>query len=380
MRNMKKIITLSLLVLAQMLTAQAQDKKTVAITGRKVEKSGDNVTVSFHMEIGKRVVRSNRTVVYEPVIKDGTYQWSLSPVIIQGHRARIAEKRHDWAAGHGIVYDNPKYARNKQSLDYVDSAPWQLWMHGADLTVDVTDMGCCSYTAAGTSMLAENLDLPAPTVIVEEKVAHIVERPKTTGDRMSETLSYVRPLSDFEKLEPGQLFDEDREGSLTVYYRQGNSKIDPGYLDNYRTLSEMVESINRLQASKDSRVSHVVIAGFASPEGAFELIDRLGWNRATFSKDYLLKYTGLESDRIQLYNGAEDWRGLRQMVEQSDLYDKAQIIWIIDNVPMWDESRGIGRETELMKLNNGQTYRFLYRNYFPLLRNAAYMKIYYENK
>lgn len=377
---MKRIIASFIIAAAYVFSVQAQGRGEVVITERQAGMSGDNVTVQFRMDIGKGAARNGRTLIYRPVVSDGTHSWQFSPVIIEGARARTAQKRHDWAAGHGIVYENPKYAVNGSTLVYNDSALWQLWMHGADLQVEVIEMGCCSTTATETMLIVGNLALPPavePVVVIEPQ---IVERPKTTGDRMAENVGYVRHSSEYEALQPGKLFDDDREGSLTVYYRQGSARLDGGYKDNYRVLAGMIEAIHKLQASPDSYVSHIVIAGFASPEGSFELNDRLGWSRAVAVKDYLMKYTYLNGQLLRLYNGSEDWRGLRLLVEQSDLYDKSQIMWIIDNVPIWDSWRRTGREGELMKLDNGRTYDYLYRNFFPLLRNAAYIKIYYNNK
>ncbi|MCC8061622.1 MAG: DUF3868 domain-containing protein [Rikenellaceae bacterium] len=380
---MKKILLLILFTIALGISSQAQpSKKSVSFTDRKIELSGGTVTVQFRVDIGKRAAAGGRTLIYEPVLTNGTYRWSLPPVIIQGARARVAQSRHDWAAGHAIVYDNPKYAGNGSMLIYNAAAPWQLWMHGADLVIEGLDMGCCSESIISPLVVAENLDLPPVrrTVVEEVEVTEIVELPKTTGDLLAETVSYVRHASEMDSFEPGQLSDEDREGSLTVYFRQANLKVDPEVGDNYRTLTDMLGSIRRLQDSPDSRVSHVVVAGFASPEGSFDSNDRLAWNRAVAIKDYLLRNSDVPADRIQLYNGSEDWRGLYLQVEKSDLYDKSQILDIIDNVPIWDPVRKTGREKELMKLDGGRTYRYLYEHFFPKLRNAAYIKIYYENK
>jgi hypothetical protein len=88
----------------------------------------------------------------------------------------------------------------------------------------------------------------------------------------------------------------------------------------------------------------------------------------------------LSDGSILLHNGSVDWRGLRVMVERSSLLEKREIISIIDNTPIWDSRRQVGRLGELMKLNGGRTYRYLLNEYFPHLRSGAFIRAYYRNE
>jgi hypothetical protein len=56
------------------------------------------------------------------------------------------------------------------------------------------------------------------------------------------------------------------------------------------------------------------------------------------------------------------------------------VLEIIDTTPIWDPQNGDGRENALRRLNGGATYRYMLRNFFPELRHAAYIKVFYENK
>ena len=91
-------------------------------------------------------------------------------------------------------------------------------------------------------------------------------------------------------------------------------------------------------------------------------------------KDFLLRNTAFPADSMTLFNGSEDWRGLRKLVAASDLYEREEILRIIDNVPVTQ-----GRELELMKLSGGRPYLYMLEHMFPELRNAAFIKVYYEN-
>ena len=55
--------------------------------------------------------------------------------------------------------------------------------------------------------------------------------------------------------------------------------------------------------------------------------------------------------------------------------DKEDILRIIDDVPILK-----GREVRLMKLNQGIPYRYMKEHFFPKLRRAGYIKVYYRMK
>ncbi|WP_295940286.1 DUF3868 domain-containing protein [uncultured Alistipes sp.] len=390
---MKKVLSIFLLTIIACTGLRAQNNKDeITITQQHVEKTGERVNVTFHAEIGRKAARSGRTVVFVPSLTDGTNKWTLPAIVVQGRRAKVTGSRHDWAAGTTALQpafeDDVTLLKNGSTLFYENSVDWQLWMHGADLIAETLTMGCCSYSQTDEVLLYGNAWLPpteagrqpAAVEVAEQTETPKPEVPKTSGEKLAERYPFILPASEFEKLAPGQLFDEDREGALTIYFKQGKYDVDNRFAVNERSLIDLMTSIRMIEHSLDSRVKRVVIAGFASPEGSFALNDRLAFDRAAAVKRYIMDHSGLQDSTISLYNGSEDWQGLRMLVEKSDLYDKAQILEIIDNVPIWDPVRKTGRESELMKLDGGRTYRYLLQNLYPRLRNAAYIKIYYEDK
>lgn len=376
---MKKIILFSL---ALLLTCSGVSAQNITIRDLQAVKTGEEVSVTFRADIPRKAARSGETFVFVPVLRGGDYRWSLPAIVVEGRRALIANLRHDWASGVTALQpafaDNTIVTKNGSSVSYSTVVDWQPWMDGADLAAEMLTMGCCSYNVLDDMLLAENLSLPAPKIVRPQPV--IVEPVLTTGEKLAEAHTFIAPYSDFEKLAPGQLFDDDRENTLIVYFRQGKYDIDPKLEDNGKSLAEMITSIRTLQNSTDSRVRAVVIAGFASPEGTFAFNDRLAFDRAAAVQNHIRDYTGLPDDAIMLYNGSEDWRGLKILVEQSDMPSKQRVLEIIDTVPVWDPATGRGREKELMRIDGGRPYRYMYQNFFPLLRNAAYIKIYYDNK
>lgn len=381
---MKKIFTTTIISLMA-LTALTAAKREISIEQTHVEKIADNVVVSFTTNVGKRAVRGSTTILVLPSLEGSGYSWDLPAIKIQNKRAAITEFRAKWAANReneaplAEILD----AKLGETLYYKSSVGWQPWMEGANLVAEVVEISCCSYDYHTPMLLAENLTLmPTPKpireiVVVEEPK---VEEPVTIGEKLAVVHPYVLPASKYETIEPGQLFDEDRENSLSVFFKQGSYNVDISLGDNSQALIDLMTSIRMIENSFDSKVKSIIIAGFSSPEGSFEVNDRLAWNRAVAVKEYILDHSELSSNIIQIYNGSVDWRGLRILVEESDMYMRSQVLDIIDNMPVWDSQANKGRLGELMRLNGGRPYKYMYKNFFPKLRNAAYIKVYFENK
>lgn len=375
MRMRKTVLLLLLTGLAFTARAQYAGEK-LSIGDVEVTRTGDDALVTMRVAVSPRAVKSSCRMVVVPVITDGDYKVSLSPIVVEGRRARIAHERRQWASGTDARMGNANYVKNGTLVDYRASVPFQPWMESSRLVLESCTEGCCSATLPERELLAENIlyvHRDPPVVYVPEPDPGFV--PVSVADTLSLTYSFVIPEAEWNADEP--IYDEDRENALIVYYRVNLSNIDPGFGNNASILADLVMAVNRIVEARDSDVKRVVVAGFASPEGPFDFNDRLAWERAVSVKEYIMKNTGLDDSIIVLYNGSEDWRGLRAMVEASDMYDRDRILEIIDTVPM-----GNGRKTrleEIRKLSGGASYRYMLENFFPRLRNGAFIRVYYEN-
>lgn len=168
---------------------------------------------------------------------------------------------------------------------------------------------------------------------------------------------------------------ENEEGAILIHFSRSATIIDRYYQENNTSLVTLASVLKMIQVSDDSRVSKIVVAGFASPEGLLSENERLAQKRAFAVRNFILANSTVHADSIYLYNGSEDWRGLRKLVAASDMEAKNEILRIIDNVPI-----KAGREKRLMDLAGGAPYRWMALHFFPKLRNAAYIKVYYTDK
>jgi len=365
---MKGILITILSILTGICTTGQIPLKAIIVDNIESKHINHDVTIGFTLYAGDKATTNNYNLVVHPVLLNETDSLNLPLIIIQGRNARIAEERYILATGQANI-DNSYYLDNGESVAYTATVPFQAWMEGADLDLQGMSIGCCSATEVTLGNIAQNL--LGKTEVIEEVP---VEQPTyyTTADQLANKYPFLSSIENYDR-------SGSRDGALTIYFRQGKRIIDRAYKDNNRSLVELVSAVRAIQSSTDSRIVRILIAGYASPEGAAAFNEQLAGDRAAALKQFLFEYTALRQDQIQMHNGAVDWAGLRKLVAESGMYEKQQILDIIDNTPLWDSDQQRGRLGRLMNLNGGEPYRYMLNNFFPLLRNAAYIKVYYEN-
>jgi hypothetical protein len=166
---------------------------------------------------------------------------------------------------------------------------------------------------------------------------------------------------------------------IRVAFAQNKSAIDPYFENNRAELDKLTQTIREINAAKDSKVTGVIIVGFASPEGTALVNYRLAGERMEAVGNYLSDKQS-RSIPVKMFNAGMNYQGLRQLVAASDMPSRNRVLNIIDNVPIWDSNRKVGRLGELMRLDGGAPYRYMYNEFFPQLRVATYVKVLYDNK
>lgn len=385
----------------------------IAVRGLRASVDGDSLRIRFRAELGRNVSGGrDYKLTLRPVLAGNGVQEALRPIEVYGRRVEILEAR----GAHPRVADletndlrhpvpGALHAVDGSTVEYAASLPLERWMQGAELRMERSRSGCCRTERLGSTVMASDAVAihtadKGPLLSRAADLARVTEM-VSTGDSLARAYSFVEPVSALEAFEAAShgLFDLDmpldmgkgaestpqqdelekfiaagEKGALKIYFPQGKSVLERYFRDNNASLVNLASSISAIMASKSSRMARVVVVGSASPEGTLAFNDRLAWNRALALKEFIGRNTEMPRDSMRLFNGSEDWRGLRELVAASDLYEKAEILHIIDNVPV----KG-GRELELMKLAGGRPYLYMLEHMFPELRNAAFIKVYYEN-
>jgi hypothetical protein len=87
----------------------------------------------------------------------------------------------------------------------------------------------------------------------------------------------------------------------------------------------------------------------------------------------------MRSSEIIPYEGGINWIGLQRLVAADNSIAYRDEILPILELPIWDARTQTGRHGELMRLRGGDPYRYLLNNFFPQLRGAAFIKVFYND-
>jgi outer membrane protein OmpA-like peptidoglycan-associated protein len=166
------------------------------------------------------------------------------------------------------------------------------------------------------------------------------------------------------------------EGSLTIHFELASSRINPDFMSNNRTLNELLNVISEMRRTNNP--PQVVIVGYASPEGQADFNRRLATERARSVQNYIASGTELNRSEIITYDGGINWAGLKRLaLADYNLPRRSEALRILE-IPIWDANTRTGRLGSLMRLAGGEPYRYMTDVYFPQLRGAAFIKVFYK--
>ncbi len=150
------------------------------------------------------------------------------------------------------------------------------------------------------------------------------------------------------------------------------TKADYVYAINSSKLSKKATETDDLKAFQQVAVDqkdnerikqNIYVKGYASPDGPEKFNDKLSAKRSESGKkaaEKLLKEVGIELDAASY---GEDWDGFAELVEKSNLEDKAVILSVLRS---YDSST----DRELQIKNMSQVYDALKNDILPQLRRA----------
>ena len=168
--------------------------------------------------------------------------------------------------------------------------------------------------------------------------------------------------------------DSSVQETFALYYRFDRIDVDSLYLDNQAQIAHIKHYL-----ANSPRIDSITVYSWASPEGAYHRNLYLSKERGKAAKRFLLNNSPdslkLNSGKVKVSPLAENWPGLRRLVEERyHRHDRAKVLAILD-------AKGIGDETRkwrLQQLDKGYTWRFLLRHYMKELRSATWVCVWAE--
>lgn len=323
-----------------------------------LEKSGDEVFVSYELSVSPDAASSCRTIYLTPQLLGGGESVSFPPVVIKGKDRNRAYER--WVSLHGkdglprVHAELRGDLKTSQEVDFSTVVPYEPWMDGAEFRLEERMFYCGSEEGRSYHFLSrlDSVPLPPPVLVYEP----IGEETRITEEE------FVMPLDCKEK-----------EGVAYIAFEQGKSIIRLLYGDNRDELRAIGEVIRSVEEDETAEVVGLMLTGYASPEGSELTNYRLSKKRTEAVMNYLNETFALKLSRKQMKVSArgEDWEGLRRLLADEYIPYHREVMKIIDADMNADE-----KEHRLQAIAGGELYRILLEDYFPLLRRTEYRILY----
>lgn len=156
-------------------------------------------------------------------------------------------------------------------------------------------------------------------------------------------------------------------------FRWDSSVIDEEYRNNRAVFTSLDKTIKSLDIES---IDSVVIVAKASPEGVLEHNNALARRRANAMRRYVSDRYPKLMPLLKVRGEGESWEELRSCVVSDGVMsqqEKQRVLRILDN-----ETISIG--TRKWRLERDARYGYLYRTYYPILRNSTLLVIYVDGE
>ncbi len=156
-----------------------------------------------------------------------------------------------------------------------------------------------------------------------------------------------------------------------LHFRWDSSELDPAYLDNEQTLRTLSHRIDSVGVA---HIDSVVIISQSSPEGPERYNHRLSARRAATMRRWVEEHHAALAERLAVYPDGESWGQLRALIAADSRLKDATIerlLTILD-----DTTTTI--DTKKWRITHDPVYRYLYRTYYPRIRNSMVCVVYYR--
>ena len=355
----RKLFISAVSVFAFMASVNAQER--LVFSDMNVERNGKKVNVSFSAKAAEDAVKSGSKLLVTPMLSNSQDTVKLDPFVVTGRRMENIERqkaklaKQEYAKGRTHI-------ENSEQVSYSATLPFEEWM-GRNLTMSVhtVEMTCCKTIDRGCKAM-ESYEL-APA-FVPAVVTAVVPNVSKVDEDVKKQYPFLRKAGT----------DAEAERGISVRFPVSKMEIREDFSDNAKSLREIIDAISLVMNDEWTALNAIDIAGYASPEGEHEMNVTLSQGRADALKAYIIKELDLNDGQFNITAGAEDWSGLKSLVEKSDMADRAKVIEIIDSIPSQE------RQAAFKKLSGGRTYRTLLNTFYPQLRDACYINVWYSEK
>ena len=323
---------------------QGGSESNIKVEYTDIKRENGRLTLDMLLNLKDIDIKSQEMLYIFPALRsvDSTYEQSFNPIVITGPKRGKALER--LISYEGFEFEEtpqviiPYRKRKNQLYPLKLTIEDQDWLQGASLIFyeDVTGCNCKNEFSNQYTVLT----LPSvPRYPLMYNMA-------TDGAKS--------PISE--------------KYNAHINFVVAKYDILPNFKNNAQVLNEVDRIINNVSSNSDLNITEFRITGYASPEGGTQYNMNLSKNRAESFVRYLKSKYNVSSDKFQVDWRGEDWDGLREVIQNSSIDDKNEILSIISS-----EQNINTREAKIKQLSGGRTYRTMLRDYYPGLRRNEYV-------
>ena len=327
----------------------------------------DSTRINIRLLLGSgdvRITTDDRLILMPRIVSaSGDSVYELPPVEFAGRRNK---KYFDRRAALRRA-ERPSVYAPGDTARFVYAIWAEPWMRRSELRLELyRDFeDCCCVTSLPASVLGRteyivpHFEPVVPWVSVAEQIA--VREP------------VLVPMSEYKPFNPNVPLRK-RKDALYVHFAVSKWDLREDFRNNRETLGRILDMVRRIEADTLSSVAKIRIIGLASAEGPVALNERLSRNRAQVLKDYLVNHgVSLPDSTYELVAGGEAWADLRDVIAESNLEGREELLRIVDETA--DPNR---REALIRRHNRGRSFDYLRQHVFADQRNSGYIQVYYE--
>ena len=316
----------------------AQTRCGVNISSAKMERNANVMVVEMDMQLADFHLKGNRVAVFTPAIVGESDSLLLRPVGIYSYNRWFTYLRSGDGPVGGPDETSIRWSERPDELKYAETVPYAEWMNGSQLVLLRKDYACCH-------------------IVLDE------ERAPLSGYR---EIRYV-PVFRYAQPVAAEVKTRQLSGRAFIDFPVNMTNLYPDYRNNPRELAKIIATIDSVRNDKDVTVKSITIKGWASPESPWENNTRLAKGRTATLKQYVQNLYHFEEGFILTDYYPEDWFGLRDFVEKSNLPHRAEILALID-----DDTIEPDPKEDKLKKTYPEEYKFLLATVYPGLRHSDY--------
>ena len=358
-----KILTLLFFFICSISLAQ-----DITVSSPSITKDSTNLKIAFALKVKK--ISSNAKLVITPILEGDSTKQFLTPITLIGRNMRISMQRK------GVALPPNAVRKAKNIKDYSVAIPLKEWMTKTNLKLNTELTACNNTTRETISILRETkTDLSRPNLKRQSDPEEILKQHRVAKFKEFEkkviVYPFVHPIEQYSELTKNPTSAKSNGSKL--YYKLNESKIDTSYNTNQAALTAIKEAVQIIGSNESVNHCKIVVYGTASPEGSDAYNKKLAQARADWMVNYISNF--VDSSYIETVNLGENWDDLRDLIEQSGMPYRQEVLDIIDNYTVAED-----RKEKLKNLHVGIPYRYINEQFFPQLRCAHYIQIFYDKK